>query len=254
MESSACSAIPAYPRHNTDDISSNSNTPVVVEDNSDNNSPIPTCSTRPPCHHLICPLQNHPLTCNQLRLCNAHMINYVITDKLMPTPSLHTHPSLLHHGYAFAAESILLEIISPPSHSTVHFIGTIIDNNTGYALNYWHLMKMDKHKQVWAHGFANEIGQLFQGIRNVSGTDTCFFIPKSLVPAHKRPTYSRICCNYVLHKEEKHFNRLTIGGNRIDYPGNKSTPMADLTSAKLLINSTISTPGAKFLGINLANF
>ncbi len=30
--------------------------------------------------------------------------------------------------------------------------------------------------------------------------------------------------------------------------------MADLTTAKLLINSTISTPGAKFLGINLANF
>jgi hypothetical protein len=30
--------------------------------------------------------------------------------------------------------------------------------------------------------------------------------------------------------------------------------MADLTTAKLLINSTISTPGTKFLGINLANF
>jgi hypothetical protein len=30
--------------------------------------------------------------------------------------------------------------------------------------------------------------------------------------------------------------------------------MANLTTAKLLINSTISTSGAKFLGINLANF
>jgi hypothetical protein len=40
----------------------------------------------------------------------------------------------------------------------------------------------------------------------------------------------------------------------MDYPGNKSTPMADLTTAKLLINSTISTLGARFLGINLANF
>jgi hypothetical protein len=30
--------------------------------------------------------------------------------------------------------------------------------------------------------------------------------------------------------------------------------MANLTMAKLLINSTISTPGAKFLGINLTNF
>jgi hypothetical protein len=30
--------------------------------------------------------------------------------------------------------------------------------------------------------------------------------------------------------------------------------MADLTMAKLLINSTISTPGAKVLGMVLANF
>jgi hypothetical protein len=52
----------------------------------------------------------------------------------------------------------------------------------------------------------------------------------------------------------KHCLRLTAGGNRIDYPGNKSTPTADLTTAKLLINSTISTPGAKFLAIDLANF
>jgi hypothetical protein len=113
---------------------------------------------------------------------------------------------------------------------------------------------MDKHKKVWAHGFANEIGQLFQGIRNVPGTDTCFFIPKSLVPAHKCPTYGCICCKYKSQKEEKHCVRLTVSGNRIGYPGNKSTPMADLTTAKVLINSTISTPGTKFLGINLANF
>jgi hypothetical protein len=108
----------------------------------------------------------------------------------MPTPALCTCPSSLCHGYAFAAECILLETISPPSHSTVHFIGAIIDDNTGNVLEYHHLMKMDKHK------IANEIGRLFQGIRNVPGTDTCFFIPKSLVPAHKRHTYGRICCNY----------------------------------------------------------
>ncbi len=110
---------------------------------------------------------------------------------------------------------------------------------------------MDKHKKVWAHSFANE---LFWGIRNVPSTDTCFFIPKSLIPAHKRPTYRCICCNYQPQKEEKHRVRLTVGSERINYPGNKSTPTADLTTAKLLINSTISTPGAKFLGINLTDF
>ncbi len=35
---------------------------------------------------------------------------------------------------------------------------------------------------------------------------------------------------------------------------NKSMPTANLTTAKLLFNSTISTPGASFYGIDLANF
>jgi hypothetical protein len=47
---------------------------------------------------------------------------------------------------------------------------------------------------------------------------------------------------------------LTVGGNQIDYLGNKPMPTANLTTAKLLINLTISTPGAIFLGIDLANF
>jgi hypothetical protein len=47
---------------------------------------------------------------------------------------------------------------------------------------------------------------------------------------------------------------LTVGSNQINYPGNKLTPTANLTTAKLLIKSTISMPGAIFLGIDLANF
>jgi hypothetical protein len=198
--------------------------------------------------------KNCPLTRNQLRLCSVHMTTCVVVDELMPTPALHTCPPSIHRGYAFAAECILLGAIFPPSHSMVHFIGTIIDDDTDNVLKYRHLMKMDKHKTVRAHGFTNEIGRLFRGIRNVPGTNTCFFIPKSLVPAHKCPTYGRICHNYQPQKEVKHCVRLTVGSNRINYPGNKSTPMANLNTAKLLINSTISTPGAKFLGINLANF
>ncbi len=47
---------------------------------------------------------------------------------------------------------------------------------------------------------------------------------------------------------------MTVGGYCIDFLGNKSTPMANLLTAKLLFNSTISTPGATFHGIDLANF
>jgi hypothetical protein len=56
------------------------------------------------------------------------------------------------------------------------------------------------------------------------------------------------------HKEEKERTRLTAGGDQIEYPGDKSTRTAGLTTAKILINSVISTPNAKFLVIDINNF
>jgi hypothetical protein len=56
------------------------------------------------------------------------------------------------------------------------------------------------------------------------------------------------------HKEEKERTRLTIGGDQIEYPGDKSTQTAGLTTAKILINSIISTLGAKLLVIDINNF
>jgi hypothetical protein len=129
---------PALPTHNlnTGDLNSNCDTPANVEDKGDNNSPILSQCTCPTHHYLIFPLQNHPLVSNHLRLRSAHMINCVIVEELMPTPALCTCPPSLYCGYAFAAECILLEAISLPSHSTVHFIGAIINNNTGNVLKY----------------------------------------------------------------------------------------------------------------------
>jgi hypothetical protein len=66
--------------------------------------------------------------------------------------------------------------------------------------------------------------------------------------------YGWILCNFCPQKKDQNCTRLAVGGNRIGYPDNKSTPTANLTTAKLLINLTISMPGAIFLGINLANF
>jgi len=107
---------------------------------------------------------------------------------------------------------------------------------------------------VWEHSFSNKLGRLFQGIRKLPGTDTCFFIRKAQVPKYKCATYGRIVCNVRPQNEETYRTRLTVGGNLIDFPGNKSTPTADLLTAKLLINSMISTPGTVFLSIDLANF
>ena len=41
--------------------------------------------------------------------------------------------------------------------------------------------------------------------------------------------------------------RLNVGIIIIDYPGDVSTPTADLTTLNVLLDSTISTPGARFM-------
>lgn len=81
-----------------------------------------------------------------------------------------------------------------------------------------------------------------------------FFHSQSASPQTQTHHIRLHCLQCPPQKDEIYHTRLTVGGNLIDFPGNKSTPTADLLTAKLLINSTISTPGAVFLGINLANF
>ena len=45
-----------------------------------------------------------------------------------------------------------------------------------------------------------------------------------------------------------------MGGNRIKYPGEVGTPTAEMLLVKILLNSVISTRGAKFMSIDIKNF
>ena len=80
-----------------------------------------------------------------------------------------------------------------------------------------------------------------QGIRDIPGTNTMFFIHKHEIPPElfKDVTYGWIVVSYQPQKTEKERTRLTIGGNLIDYPWEVTTPTVDLTTAKLLFNSVI---------------
>ncbi len=84
-------------------------------------------------------------------------------------------------------------------------------------------------------------------------TETIFFISKTDTPHNRRGnvTYGRIVCVYREGKKDKYHTRITMGGNLINYPGNCGTPTADLLTVKLLLNSIISTPNAKFMSIDI---
>eukprot|EP00804_Cyclotella_cryptica_P015850 CCRYP_006347-RA/>CCRYP_006347-RA protein AED:0.34 eAED:0.34 QI:0/0/0/1/0/0/3/0/479 len=83
-----------------------------------------------------------------------------------------------------------------------------------------------------------------------------FFIHKSEVPKDRQNdiTYGRIVVALRPQKKEPARTRLTVGGNLIDYPWEVATPTSDLTTAKLLFNSVVSTPGAVFVVMDVKNF
>jgi hypothetical protein len=84
----------------------------------------------------------------------------------------------------------------------------------------------------------------------LTGTDTIHVIQREQVPSDHKVTYGRI----RPQKAKTHRVRLTGGGNLIDYPGVVSTPTAKMTTAKILFNSVISTPGAPFMCTDVKDF
>ena len=79
-----------------------------------------------------------------------------------------------------------------------HFAGAIIDDKTGEKLEYIDLIKRPELQERWYKSLANELGQLAQGIRDIPGTNTFFFLAKSEIPADRRRevTYGRIVDAY----------------------------------------------------------
>jgi hypothetical protein len=135
-------------------------------------------------------------------------------------------------------------------------VNAVIDEETGDSLEYRHLIRHPKYKEVWTRSYANELGRLTEGIRDIPGTKTMQFIRKSEIPHDrlKNVAYSKIVVVERPQKKEKERTRLTVVGTYIDYPWDKAVPTSDLTTAKLLFNSVISTPGATFHGGDLKNF
>ena len=84
-----------------------------------------------------------------------------------------------------------------------------------------------------------------QGYRDVKGTNTMFVIHRRNVPAHKTAAHVQMVADFRPQKPDPHRIRITIGGSKITVEYDVSTPTADLSTAKILINSTFSTPQRK---------
>jgi hypothetical protein len=65
--------------------------------------------------------------------------------------------------------------------------------------------------------------------------------------------YAHIVIDHQPQKDNPNCVRITVGGNLINYPYELTTRTADMVSAKIMRNSMVSTPGAKFSGADIKN-
>ena len=125
--------------------------------------------------------------------------------------------------------------------------------------NYKKLIPDPLTATTWARAFGKEFGNLAQGDAetNTPGSDSIHVLPLEQIqhiPKDRTITYARIVVDYRPQKTNPNRVCITAGGNLITYPGELTTRMADLTTTKILWNSVISTPHARYLCLDIKNF
>ena len=139
----------------------------------------------------------------------------------------------------------------------VEILNAVLDKDTGELLEMRHLLVNPKNKDVWGKSYTTDLGGLAKGILGISeGTNTIKFITHNEIPMDqlKNVTYGCICANYHPKKADPNCSRLTVGGDRLNVPGDCGTPTIDMVTVKLHLNSVISTKGARYCTIDLKDF
>jgi hypothetical protein len=90
----------------------------------------------------------------------------------------------------------------------------VICPETCKSLKHHELIAKLRYKLKWMRSTANEINRIYN-------TNTIRFIRRSNVPTGREVTYGSFVVDIKDHKEEKERTRLTVGGDQIEYPGEK---------------------------------
>jgi hypothetical protein len=86
--------------------------------------------------------------------------------------------------------------------------------DVGKSLKHQELITMLRYKIKWTRSTSNEIRRLYK-------TNTIRFIRKSDMPPGHKSTYGSFVVDIKEHKEEREHTRLKVGGEQIEYPGDK---------------------------------
>ena len=191
------------------------------------------------CHNNISQDDDSPPSSNTRQQRHLHMLTQDYMLQMIETP-----------GYTAPFTPAQASCCKYPLQFLCDFAYAVLNDDTGDIVEYRHLIKHPKQKDIWSQSFGKQIRCL------ATTTKTIFFRNKQEIPKDRQGdvTYNRIVCVYQDSKKDKYHTRITMGGNLINYPGDCGTPTADLLTVKLLLNSIIFTSTAKFMSIDIKDF
>ena len=169
----------------------------------------------------------------------------------------------MHHVAACARAPLVNDARAPqspfpavePARLHLAYHGHAINPDTAGQIAEYCELSQYSEGHIWRNANAKEIVRLVQGYGEIKGTNTIHFIPVSAIPKGRKVAYLRPVSAMPPEKAQPYRVRWTVGGDQeVDYPFDVSTKNADLTTAKLLFNSVLSTPNGMFRTANLKDF
>jgi hypothetical protein len=79
--------------------------------------------------------------------------------------------------------------------SQQHVSNAVVHPVTGNQMEYMALVNDPDLQPLWKRGFGNEPGRLFQGIHDIPGKNTCFFVELINIPKGRNITYGKTVCD-----------------------------------------------------------
>ena len=103
-------------------------------------------------------------------------------------------------------------------------------------------MKNPKYRPLYRNSYNKGIGRLAQEMPGLSeGKKIICFVEKKAIPPYRwmDVTYGRFVVDHRSEKNNPYQTKITVGGYRVNYPGDCRTPTNDLNTVKLLLNSIV---------------
>ena len=140
----------------------------------------------------------------------------------------------------------------------------VLEKETGKLFNYGQLRRHPQIADIWNRSYANEMGQIFQGVatvdigvgKRIEVTDTFHVVRFKDIPKYhlKEVCYTSVVCELRPGKRNPNCTRIIICGGNVSYRDDVGIKTASLELFKLMINITLSRKGARFACFNVENF